>query len=90
MNILFRFSPGGGGRGTPRTVLMTARQSGEQLGGGSFQQHLELVTLKEQQEMEQQKAILCTLTPTYLCLQVAQPHLNPTVQCLRQEASNVK
>jgi len=69
---------------------MAARQSGERLGGGSFQQHLELVTLKEQQEMEQQKAILCTLMPTYLCLQVAQPHLNPTVQCIWQEASNVK
>ena len=73
---------------------MAARQSGEGLGGGSFQRYLDaqrkLATLKEQQEMEQQKILLCTQLATYLSLQVTQPQQSPIFQRLWQEASNVK
>ncbi len=73
---------------------MAARQSGESLGGSSFQRYLEaqrrLVTLKEQQQMEEQKVLLFTQLATYTSLLVAQAHLNPCVQRLRQEASSSK
>ncbi len=73
---------------------MAARQSGESLGGSSFQQYLDaqrrLVTMKEQQQMEEQKVLLFTQLATYTSLQVAQAYLNPCIQRLRQEASSAK
>ncbi len=73
---------------------MAARQSGEQLGGGSFQRYVHalrrLATLKEERQMEEQKALLCTQLATYQSLQLSAPHMNPIVQRLRQEASIAK
>ena len=72
-------------------LAMAAKQSGEGLGGASFQRHIaalkQLSHLKEQHEVEQQKANLLTQLATYLSLTVPEPQQNLTVQRLRQEAS---
>ncbi len=72
---------------------MAARLGGEGLGSASFQFYLAalkcLTTLREQRDVAQQKAKSLTQSATYQSLQLPEPHLNPTVQQLRQEASVV-
>ena len=63
-------------------LAMAAKQSGEELGGTSFQRHIaalkQLSHLKEQHEVEQQKANLLTQLATYLSLTVPEPQQNLT------------
>ena len=70
---------------------MAAKQSGEDLGGSTFQRYVaalkQLSSLKEQHGNEQQRNTLFTQLATYLSLTLPNPQQSPAVQQLRKEAS---